>query len=501
MLDVLIGIDVGTTSTKAVIFDLFGKELARANSQPYRNYTPNPGWVEQDPEELWQALLATIRSVIQAVPGKINVLALSMAVQSGSLIPADQHGHPVYPLITWLDGRAEEIVNEWKDQGQQLWVKPLSGWSIYPSLCLPTIAWLKKHSPEVVQETKVYFSVNDFLAFRLTGKFVTNPSNAGGMQLVEIQTAQWSQELCDLAGIQKENLCEILPSGVIIGQVLPDICDSTGLSTGTVLVNGGHDQGCTALGLDIINPGKVLLACGTAWVFTGVLSSADIQKLPASLDLNFHTVPDRWTLSQSLGGLGASFEWWFDKAYLCDADSYTRSDQFSTLNLEVSKTSLIPDLFFMPMTGGHGDPATTRSGGFVGLQLGHSRANLARAVMEGAAFELRWALEPVLAAKIPVEKLWMVGGAAQSVLWPSILANVTGIPICLPDYDNWPALGAAILAGVGIGAFSDVENGLAKFAKSEKVILPDPNLKKQYELGYREYKRLSKMYYQFSEES
>ncbi|PKN85966.1 MAG: hypothetical protein CVU46_09275 [Chloroflexi bacterium HGW-Chloroflexi-8] len=501
MLDVLIGIDVGTTSTKAVIFDIFGKELARANSQPYHNYTPNPGWVEQDPEELWQALLSTIRSVIQAVPGKINVLALSMAVQSGSLIPADQKGQPVYPLITWLDGRAEEIVNDWKMQGQQLWVKPLSGWSIYPSLCLPTIAWLQKYRPEIADKTKVYFSVNDFLAFRLTGKLITNPSNAGGMQLVEIQTAQWSQELCDLAGIQKENLCEIFPSGVIIGQVLPEICDSTGITPGAVLVNGGHDQGCTALGLGIINPGKMLLACGTAWVFTGVLFSAEMQKLPPSLDLNFHAVPNRWTLSQSLGGLGASFEWWFEKSYLCKSDSVSRADLFSTLNFEMDQTSFIPNLFFMPMTGGHGDPATTRSGGFVGLQLGHSRADMARAVMESAAYELRWALEPVLDAKIPIEKLWMVGGATQSTLWPSILADVLGIPICLPDYDNWPALGAAILAGIGTGVFSDVEKGLEKFSKSEKVVLPDPYHKSQYELGFGEYQKLSKSYYQISEES
>lgn len=495
MINVMMGIDVGTTSTKVVLFDQNGTEIARATSRPYQNFTPKPGWVEQNPEEIWQVLLSTIQDSLQATKEDVLVSGICMAVQSGSLIPADASGQPVYPLITWLDGRAEEVVREWKANGIQNWVKPLSGWSLYPSLCLPTIAWLHKNNPDVSQATALYFSLNDFLAFRLTGKMVTNPSNAGGMQLLDIQSAKWSDELCELAKITRANLSEILPSGTVIGELLPEICSITGLKNGTILVNGGHDQVCTALGLGIIDPGKILLACGTAWVFTGVLSTADMTYLPASLDLNFHAVPERWTLSQSLGGLGASFEWWFQKAYFGESTENSRSQAFTQLNAEMRQTELISDLFFLPMTGGHADPATTRRGGFFGLQLGHSRANVARAIMEGAGYELRWALEPVLQAGIPVEKLWMVGGAAQSEIWPSILSNITGIPICIPEYDNWPALGAAILAGVGANLFSDVQNGLNVFAKSEKMLYPDESLKKKYDQNYLAYQNLNTLIY------
>jgi xylulokinase len=484
MTDALLGIDVGTTSTKAVLFDFDGRELARASSQPYRNYTPAPGWVEQDPEELWNALLTSIRDVLNQVRD-VKIKALSMAVQSGSLIPADAQGRPVYPMVTWLDGRAEEIVQEWKTEGHQAWVKPLSGWSLYPSLCLPTIAWFRKNNPKIFPAAKIFFSLNDFLVFRLTGKMVTNPSNAGGMQLVEIQNGRWSGELCKLAGIGEENLSEIQPTGAVIGEILPEVCNQTGLTRGAILVNGGHDQGCTALGLGIIDPGKILLACGTAWVFTGVLTSPDMTRLPPTLDLNFHAAPERWTLSQSLGGLGASFEWWMNKAFR----EASRSKMFATLNEEISQTQLDGGLFFLPLTGGHDDPATTRRGGFVGLQLGHSRADMAKAIMESAAFELRWALEPVLSANIPIEKLWMVGGAAQSPLWPSILADVTGIPICLPDYDTWPALGAAILAGYGSGAFASLEMGLQKFQKPQKEIQPQMNTAEAYQNAFQEYQR------------
>jgi xylulokinase len=484
MTNALLGIDVGTTSTKAVLFDIDGRELARASSQPYRNYTPAPGWVEQDPEELWNALLTSIRDVLNQVRD-VKIKALSMAVQSGSLIPADAQGRPVYPMVTWLDGRAEEIVQEWKTEGHQAWVKPLSGWSLYPSLCLPTIAWFRKNNPKIFSAAKIFFSLNDFLVFRLTGKMVTNPSNAGGMQLVEIQNGRWSGELCKLAGIGEENLSEIQPTGAVIGEILPEVCNQTGLTRGAILVNGGHDQGCTALGLGIIDPGKILLACGTAWVFTGVLTSPDMTRLPPTLDLNFHAAPERWTLSQSLGGLGASFEWWMNKAFR----EASRSEMFAALNEEISQTQLDGELFFLPLTGGHDDPATTRRGGFVGLQLGHSRADMARSIMESAAFELRWALEPVLSANIPIEKLWMVGGAAQSPLWSSILADVTGIPICLPDYDTWPALGAAILAGYGSGAFASLEMGLQKFQKPQKEIQPQMNTAEAYQNAFQEYQR------------
>lgn len=479
MTGAFLGIDVGTTSTKAVVFDAEGRELARAASQPYRNSTPAPGWVEQDPEEIWEALLGVIREAVQG----IRVASVCMAVQSGSLVMLDSNGRPVYPLVTWLDGRAEEIVRVWREQNHQDWVKPLSGWSLYPSLCLPTIAWFRQNNPQVFAAAEKFLSLNDFLAFRLTGDFVTNPSNAGGMQLVDIRSGQWSDDLCDLAGIRTENLSRIQPSGAPIGAILPEVCNQTGLTPGALLVNGGHDQGCTALGLGIIEPGKILLACGTAWVFTGVLHQPEMETLPPSLDLNFHAAPERWTLSQSLGGLGASFEWWMNTAYRAES----RAATFAALDTELPQTGPDGELFFLPLTGGHDNPATTRRGGFIGLQLSHSRADMARAVMESAAFELRWALEPVLAAGLPIERLWMVGGAARSPLWPSILADVTGLPIRLPEYDNWSALGAALLAGHGLGAFASLEEGLAQFQKPHCEVQPQADMQETCRRAFEKY--------------
>lgn len=487
MITALLGVDVGTTSTKAVLFNLEGQELARAASPSYHNLSPQPGWVEQDPEEVWQAVLSVLRQILQQVDSQVAITAISMAVQSGSLIPANQAGDPVYPIITWLDGRSEQLVVDWRKAGVQEQVRPISGWSLITGLPLASIAWLKDNNPEIFEKATHYFSVNDFIAQRLTGKFVSNPSNAGGMQLVDIHTGEWSAQICELAGIEPGMLSELQPSGSIIGEITANVCQQTGLTPGTVLVNGGHDQACTALGLGINDPGKYLLACGTAWVFTGILNKLVMQGLPSDLSFNFHAYPERWTLSQSLGGLGASLEWWLQRAWQTGDHANISQNKFTEFNQEINQTQVNEELFFLPMTGGHADPATTRRGGFVGLNFNHTRADMGRAVMESAGYELRWALEAIRIAEQPLECLWMVGGAAQSTVWPSILSEITGLPIQIPEYDHWPALGAAILAGVGCGLYENIDTALTFFKKPSRTISADPTHKNKYNLGFKQY--------------
>jgi xylulokinase len=474
MSDMIIGLDIGTTSTKAVLFDLSGAELATAE-QAYRLKTPHAGWVEQDPDSVWAATITVLRSIADRATDRNRILALGLAAQSGSLLPADSDGTPVSPIITWMDGRTEALVERWKQDGVEERVRRISGWHLYPGLCLPTIAWLRRHQPDTFAAAERYCSVNDFLVHRLTGRYCTNPSNAGGMQLVDITGGEWSPEMCTLAGIDTNMLSPIRASGVTIGRLTAEVSRLTGLPSDTVVVNGGHDQGCTALGLGVTTPGRILLACGTAWVVTGVTESPDVDMLPDRLDMNFLPVPERWTVSQSLGGLGASMEWLLHQCWRSsDSDSTAgRTDRFATLDDELQGTTPGGSgLFFRPLTGGHSAPAGDQTGGVVGLRLDHTRADMARAVMEGAAFELRLALDQIRRSGMPITDMWMIGGAGQSSIWPDIVANVTGVPLTLPRYKHWPAVGAAILAGVGIGAFRTVEEGQARFQRAACQIEP-----------------------------
>jgi xylulokinase len=499
--DAILGLDIGTTSTKGVLFDLSGAELAVVE-RAYRLHTPRSGWVEQDPEELWQALLHVLRTIVNhtdvGAPPRGRSLALALAAQSGSLLPARPDGTPVSRVITWMDGRTEALVGKWMAEGVQEQVRPVSGWHLHPGLCLPTIAWLRQHRPDLFAAAGHYFSIHDYLVHRLTGRFCTNPSNGGGMQLVDITTGDWSPELCALAGIEPGQLSPIRPSGAIIGRITADVSRLTGLPAETVVVNGGHDQGCTALGLGVTLPGKILLACGTAWVVTGVTDTPDVGALPPSLDLNFHPMPatpvERWTISQSLGGLGASLEWLLRQCWpAADPESSAwRSAVFAALDSELEQTVAGGNgLFFQPLTGGHSAPAGDQRGGLWGLRLDHTRADMARAVMEGAAYELRWALEPIRRAGMPIERMWMIGGAASSPLWPAIAADVTGVPLSLPHGKHWPAAGAAILAGVGIGAFETLAAAQTHFQRRVRQIEPDRAKMPIYDRCFSAYQQLA----------
>jgi xylulokinase len=493
--DAILGLDIGTTSTKAVLFDRSGTELAAAE-RAYRLRTPQPGWVEQDPEELWQALLQVLRAIADVAEASLRGrrVPLALAAQSGSLLPAAVDGTPVSPVITWLDGRSEALVQRWKAEGVEARVRAVSGWHLYPGLCLPTIAWLCQHQPAVFAAAGRYFSVNDFLIHRLTGRFCTNPSNGGGMQLLDVATGGWSADLCALAGIEPRQLSPVQPAGTVIGRITPEVSRWTGLPAGTVVVNGGHDQGCTALGLGVTSPGKILLGSGTAWVVTGVTDAPDVAALPPSLDLNFHPAPQRWTVSQSLGGLGASLEWLLQQCWQgSDPDTApSRAEAYAALDGELERTAPGANgLLGVPLSGGHAAPAGEQSGGLWGLRLDHSRADMARALMEGAAYELRWALEPVRQAKLPIERMWMIGGAAQSPLWPAIVADVTGLPLSLPLGQHWPAIGAAILAGVGAGLYDSVSDGQARFQRPARQVEPDPDRMRIYDEGFGVYQQLA----------
>ena len=502
MNDAILGLDIGTTSTKAVLFDQSGTELAAAE-RAYRLRTPQPGWVEQDPEDLWQALLDVLRTIFDTAGASLPGcrLTLALAAQSGSLLPAAADGTPVSPIITWLDGRSETLVQRWKAEGVEAQVRAISGWHLYPGLCLPTIAWLRQHQPAIFAATERYFSVNDFLVYRLTGRFCTNPSNGGGMQLLDVATGEWSPELCALAGIEPRQLSPVHPAGTVIGRITPEVSRLTGLPPDTAVVNGGHDQGCTALGLGVTSPGKILLGCGTAWVVTGVTDVPDVDALPPSLDLNFHPAPQRWTVSQSLGGLGASVEWLLRQCWQGAGDGAvpSRTDAYAALDSQLQQTMPGANgLLGVPLSGGHAAPAGEQGGGLWGLRLDHSRADMARALMEGAAYELRWALEPVQEAGLPIERMWMIGGAAQSPLWPAIVADVTGRPLSLPQAgpeqsrrgQQWPAVGAAILAGVGAGVYDSVREGQARFRRPARQVEPDPDRMRIYDEGFAAYQQL-----------
>jgi xylulokinase len=305
------------------------------------------------------------------------------------------------------------------------------------------------------------------------------------MQLANVTTGQWSPELCALAGIRPNQLSVLRPSGAMIGPVTPEVSRLTGLSRNTVVINGGHDHSCEALAMGLTGAGKALLTCGTAWVITSIVDTPAVASVPDGMDLNVHVLPDRWTVSQLLGSFGAFIESWLNQAWQhTDLQlPLDRATRYAAFNEALAETKPGSDgLLFIP--------GTAPFGGFFGLQLGHNRADMSRAVLEGPAFELRIALEQLHRAGLPIERFWLAGGATRSPLWPQILADVTGIPLVLTEYTHWAALGAAILAGVGAAVFESAETGQARLQKPVRHLAPNSTHRPVYDERFAAYQQI-----------
>lgn len=492
MQDVLIGVDIGTSSTKAILFDLNGTEVASA-SRAYPLSTPQPGWVEQDPEAVCQALLAVLRDVAEQARD-CNIMALALAAQGGSIIPADASGDPVYPMITWLDSRSTALVRRWEADGTAEQIMRLSGWHPFAGLPLPSIAWLREHRPDVHAAAARYLGPADFLIHRLTDRFATDLSAAAEMLLVDVRTGRWSDALCAIGGVRPEMQSELGWAGRIIGPITEETATLTGLPAGTLVVAGGMDQVCACAAMGNIVPGRFMLSTGTAWTITGTVESPSRDAIPSGLNVSFHVAQGRWTITQYVGGYGATMEWWLQQAWrpadpaqpVDMKELYRHVDEALLSSMAGSQ-----GLLFLPL-GSLPQPDKTdgfAGGAFLGLELAHTRADMTRAIMEGCGYEVRWFLEDLRSAGTPVEELWVSGGATASPVWPQILADISGTPIVLASYANWPALGSAILAGLGTGAFKTLEEGIARLQPPVARVTPNPAYATVYAHGFAMYRR------------
>jgi xylulokinase len=488
-MDVLLGLDVGTTAGKSVLFDLQGNVVAAASSG-YGLITPRAGWVEQDPEELWRGAVETIRCVASQIGPGDRILALAQSSQGGTTIPVDAAGRPTYHAISWMDERAGEQARQVRGRWGADFIRTTTGWPLYDGLPLQHIRWLRHNRPDDFARTRHFLFVNDFITHRLTGKLCMNPPDASITQLMNVATGDWDQRLLDIAGIGRDQLSPMHPSGYVVGALTAETSQTTGLPQDTLVVNGAHDQYCAAVGAGVTRPGRVLLSCGTAWVTLAVPESLEVG-LRSGMSVSRHAAQGRWGALRSLGGVGASLEWLIDQVWGGHAAGTERSDVYRAINAGAARSAPgAQGLLFYPLAGGHAAGFGPSRGGWIGLSLSHSRDDLARAVMEGTAFELRWAIQEIRQAGVQVGELRMVGGAAESAVWPQIVADVAGLPVVLPTVRQAASRGAAILAGVGAGIFADPETGFAAFQGQETRLEPLAENCALYETAFYTYQHV-----------
>ena len=458
----LLGIDVGTTGTKALLFDTEGTLHGRSYCG-YQTRTPQVGRSEQNAEDWWNAVCTTVRALCADPEVGENVIAMALSTQGGTVVPVDENASALRPAIVWNDLRCGEeaaaFVREQKDAARMY---EKTGWALSDGLPAMQLRWLGAHEPEVFRRAARFATVPDYLSLKLTGIAATDPSNAGIDQLYDIRRGCCDAELLRFAGVTEAQLPKLVHSGGIIGRLTPEAAAALGLSERCVLAAGAHDQYAAALGVGAYRKGDILIGSGTCWVITALDDHPDFS---SGLAQSAAAVPGMWGSLWSLSSGGICLDWLRNK--LGAGDSY------ETLNAEVSRRKAAEDgLFFYPFTGRKGGQALQRAQ-FTGLDLLHDRYHLARAVMEGVAFQIVWKMED-FAAKPGPDGLLLTGGAAKSGVWTQMLADIADLPVRVPEVTDASCVGAAILAGIGAGVWQDAAEGCRRLTAQARTVYPDP---------------------------
>ena len=479
----IIGIDIGTTGTKAILFGEDGTPVAHA----YRGYTlstPAVGRSEHDAEGYVSAVAETVREVTLGRGVSESVAAIAFSTQGGTLIPVDEKGVPVRRAIVWNDHRcAKEKEAYLREVGDPSTLYRKTGWKLGTGLPLLTIRHLKDNEPDVFAKTARFLTVPDFVALRLSGKAAVDLSNAGINQLVDIEKKRYDEALLAFAGIKEEMLPALVPSGEVIAPLSKEGATLLGLSEKTLLVSGAHDQYAVALGTGANRAGDILIGSGTCWVVTAIGNETDFE---SNLAQSVAAVPGLFGSLSSLSSGGVCLEWLRKNVATADGEALI---DFKSLDAEAEKRQAALDgLFFFPFSGKHEGGRFTKAS-FTGLDLSHDRFHMARAVMEGVVFQILWFMEAFKTQPDEKKGITLAGGASKSAVWTQMLADVSGLPVRIPSLPDLACVGAAILAGVGAGLYEDARAGYRRFAASERTVLPSPEAHEKYKAAFEAYKK------------
>ena len=483
----LLGIDVGTTGTKTLLFRQDGRLMGHAYC-PYDTQTPEVGWSEQNPNDWWNAVVQTVRQVCADPAVAQKVAGISLSLQGGTTVPVDENFLPVRPAIVWNDNRCgQEHEAYLREVGPDSSIYEKTGWHLIYGLNALTIRWMKEHEPEHFAKTAMFLSVPDYISYKMTGIPAVDMSDVGINQLGNIREGVYDQEILEFAGITEEKLPKILRSGEKIGNLTEEAAKELGLHTGVVLVAGAHDQYAVALGAGACEAGDILIGSGTCWVITCI---ADQPDFASGLSQSVAAVPGKWGSLWSLSSGGVCLEWW-RKNLTVDAEGKLIS--YDEINDQVAKRKAAENgLFFYPFSGCSSLEKNFKKASFIGLDLSHDKYDMARAIMEGVAFQIVWMLDG-FETKPAKEGLKLAGGASKSELWCQIVADIANLPVRIPETADLACVGAAILAGVGSGVFPKAAEGYRCMAIPERVIYPNPDSVKMYQKQKKAYQKYANL--------
>ncbi|HEX3187990.1 MAG TPA: xylulokinase [Pyrinomonadaceae bacterium] len=477
----LLGVDVSTTSVKALLVDNNG-EIVKSSTSPLTLSNPRPLWSEQNPEDWWQAAVTSITNVVD---DSDDIAAIGLTGQMHGLVLLDEDGEVLRPAILWNDQRCAEECDEIRSRLGKERLIQISGNDALTGFTAPKILWLARREPEVYERARHVLLPKDYLRYKLTHEYAMDKADGSGTLLFDLEQRDWSSEIVNALGIPAAWLPPTFEGPEITGRVTREAAAATGLKEGTPIVAGGGDQSAQAVGVGAIRPGVFAVTMGTSGVVFAATESALIEA-EGRLHAFCHAVPDRWHLMGVMLSAAGSLQWYRDALY--------PNVSFEELVSEAANLTAGSDgLLFLPYLCGertpHPDPLAR--GAWVGLTNRHTRAHLTRAVLEGVAFGLKDIFSLMQSVGLrEIEQVRVSGGGAKSTVWRQILADVLESELVTVNTTEGAAYGAALLAGVAAGVWPDVDVACAQTIRVSDRIIPNAANISRYAEMYRQYQSL-----------
>ena len=490
----LIGVDLGTSGTKTVLFDENGTVIASKTIE-YPLYTPHNGWAEQDPNDWWHAACGGMKSVMEQSGIKAHdVKGIGISGQMHGLVMLDKAGNVLRKSIIWCDLRtAKECVEITEKVGAKRLIEITANPAL-TGFTASKIMWVKNNEPEVYGKCAHILLPKDYVRYMLTGEFATEVSDASGMQLLDVPNRCWSEEVLSKLGIDKSLLAKVYESPEVTGKLTKKADELTGVAEGTPVVGGAGDNAAAAVGTGTVVDGKAFVTIGTSGVVF-----AHTSKLSIDPNGRVHTfccaVPNAWHVMGVTQAAGFSLKWFRDN--FCHEEMITADgmgkDPYYLMDKQAERIPIGAErLLYLPYLNGertpHLDPDAR--GVFFGLSAMHTRQHMLRAVMEGVTYSQRDSVEVLRGMGVNISEMLACGGGGSSPLWRQMLADTFNCPVKTVVSKEGPALGVAILAGVGTGIYKSVEEGCKAVIKLNPAQDPIAENVPQYEKYYEMYTKI-----------
>ncbi len=474
-----IGVDLGTSAVKLLLMNEYG-EIKKIVSKEYPLYFPHPGWSEQQPEDWFTRTMEGIRELVTE-SDRTQVAGISFGGQMHGLVVLDRDDRVIRPAILWNDGRTGA---ETEYLNQTIGKEKLSEYTAniaFAGFTAPKLLWMRKHEPDNFAKISKIMLPKDYLAYRLSGSFCTDVSDASGMLLFDVKNRCWSEEMLEICGIKSDMLPEIHESYEVTGKVKPEIAAGLGLADTVKVVAGAGDNAAAAVGTGTVGDGRCNISLGTSG--TVFISSRKFGVDAGNALHSFAHADGSYHLMGCMLSAASCNKWW--------NEDILKIGDFAAEQAGITGLGENP-VFFLPYLMGerspHNDPDARAM--VIGMSMDTTREDMTQAVLEGVAFALRDSLEVARGLGIDIRRTKICGGGAKSPLWKRIIASVLDLNVDVVAVEEGPAMGAAMLAAVGCGEYASVEEAAEKIVRVVDTIEPEPGLVEKYEKKYQKFRML-----------